>query len=117
MPPIKSVPQEDRDGDDRWISVVYLIYPLILCMYHITVFQHKRFLSETHEKDADVVFIGDSIIQALQHTDVWNEWFAPLHCLNFGIHGDKIENVLWRVENGELENINPKVNFVLNNYF
>nr|CAI5866160.1 unnamed protein product [Callosobruchus analis] len=41
--------------------------------------------------------------------DVWNEFFAPLHCLNFGIHRDKIENVLWRIEHGELDNIKPKV--------
>ncbi|KAJ8980313.1 hypothetical protein NQ317_005234 [Molorchus minor] len=84
------VPVEDGDGDRRWISI------------------HNRFLSETREKDADVIFIGDSIIQALQHTDVWNELFAPLHCLNFGIHRDKIENVLWRIENGELDNVRPK---------
>lgn len=71
-------------------------------------FQHKRFLHETREKDADVIFIGDSIVQALQHTDTWNELFAPLHCLNFGVHRDRTENVLWRIENGELDNVNPK---------
>lgn len=48
-------------------------------------------------------------MQALQHTEVWNELFTPLHCLNFGIHRDKIENVLWRIQNGELDNAKPKV--------
>ncbi|XP_050306684.1 platelet-activating factor acetylhydrolase IB subunit beta homolog [Anthonomus grandis grandis] len=85
------VPVEDNVGDNRWISI------------------HNRFLSEGREKDADVIFIGDSIIQALQHTDVWNELFVPLHCLNFGVHRDRIENVLWRVQNGELDNVKPKV--------
>lgn len=85
------VPVEDPDGDNRWLSI------------------HNRFLSETREKDADVIFIGDSIIQALQHTDTWNELFVPLHCLNFGIHRDRVENVLWRIQNGELDNIKPKV--------
>ncbi|XP_060518045.1 platelet-activating factor acetylhydrolase IB subunit beta homolog [Cylas formicarius] len=85
------VPVEDRDGDNRWLCI------------------HNRFLSETREKDADVIFIGDSIIHALQHTDVWNDLFAPLHCLNFGIHRDRIENVLWRVMNGALDNVKPKV--------
>lgn len=56
-----------------------------------------------------MIFIGDSILQALQHTDIWNELFAPLHCLNFGIHRDLIENVLWRVQNGELDNVKPRV--------
>ncbi|CAG9835224.1 unnamed protein product [Diabrotica balteata] len=85
------VPVDDSDGDHRWLSI------------------HNRFLSESKEKDADVIFIGDSIVQALQHTDVWNELFVPLHCLNFGIHRDKIENVLWRIQNGELDNVKPKV--------
>lgn len=53
--------------------------------------------------------MGDSIVQALQHTDIWNEVFVPLHCLNFGIHRDRIENVLWRIQNGELDNVKPKV--------
>lgn len=47
-------------------------------------------------------------MQALQHTDTWNDLFAPLHCLNFGIHRDRIENVLWRIVNGELDNVKPK---------
>lgn len=73
-------------------------------------------MSETREKDADVIFIGDSIVQALQHTDVWNEWFAPLHCLNFGIHRDQVQNVLWRIQNGELDHVKPKV-FIKNKAF
>lgn len=86
----------------------YIVFELKLCQL-----QHNRFLSETREKDADVIFIGDSIIQALQHTDVWNEWFAPLHCLNFGIHKDQVQNVLWRIQNGELDHVNPKVTFYM----
>lgn len=85
------MPVDDGDGDNRWLSI------------------HNRFLSESKEKDADVIFIGDSIVQALQHTDIWNELFVPLHCLNFGIHRDKIENVLWRIQNGELDTVKPKI--------
>lgn len=39
----------------------------------------------------------------------WDTYFAPLNSLNFGIGGDCTEHVLWRIENGELDNINPKV--------
>ena len=35
--------------------------------------------------------------------------FEPLHSLNFGIGGDQTQNVLWRVQNGELDNLQPKV--------
>uniref|UniRef100_A0A672PN40 Platelet-activating factor acetylhydrolase IB subunit alpha2 n=1 Tax=Sinocyclocheilus grahami TaxID=75366 RepID=A0A672PN40_SINGR len=40
---------------------------------------------------------------------VWRELFSPLHALNFGIGGDTTCNVLWRLQNGELENIRPRV--------
>ncbi|PSN31057.1 Platelet-activating factor acetylhydrolase IB subunit beta [Blattella germanica] len=76
------VPVEDHQGDGRWMSM------------------HKRFLIETNEKEPDVLFIGDSLIQRLVHTEMWNKCFAPMHALNFGIGGDQVQNVLWRVENG-----------------
>lgn len=53
--------------------------------------------------------MGDSILQALEHTEVWNQWFSPLHCLNFSIHKDQTQNVLWRIKNGELDYVDPKV--------
>ena len=40
---------------------------------------------------------------------VWRELFSPLHALNFGIGGDTTCNVFWRLQNGELENIRPRV--------
>lgn len=55
--------------------------------------------------------MGDSILQALEHTEVWNQWFSPLHCLNFSIHKDQTQNVLWRIKNGELDHVDPKVCF------
>lgn len=32
-----------------------------------------------------------------------------MHSLNFSIRGDCCENVLWRIENGELDNVKPKI--------
>lgn len=84
-------PVKNTDGDDRWLSI------------------HKRFLSECMEKDPDVIFLGDCILESLQHTETWNQYFAPMHCLNFSIRSDRTENVLWRVENGELDNVKPKI--------
>ncbi|HWC60962.1 MAG TPA: GDSL-type esterase/lipase family protein, partial [Verrucomicrobiae bacterium] len=40
---------------------------------------------------------------------IWEKTFAPRHAANFGIGYDRIQNVLWRVENGELDGIDPKV--------
>ncbi|XP_071111272.1 platelet-activating factor acetylhydrolase IB subunit alpha2-like [Haliotis cracherodii] len=82
---------EDVQGDGRWMSL------------------HKRFLLEAKEREPEVVFIGDSLIAQLQHMPIWQQMFEPLHCLNFGIGADQTQHVLWRVQNGELDNMEPKV--------
>lgn len=70
--------------------------------------QHNRFLSESREKDADVIFIGDCILQSLQNVEAWNAYFAPMHCLNFSICNDQTQHTLWRLQNGELDNVKPR---------
>ncbi|CAB1333903.1 unnamed protein product, partial [Coregonus sp. 'balchen'] len=40
---------------------------------------------------------------------VWRELFSPLHALNFGVGGDATQHVLWRLSNGELAHISPKI--------
>lgn len=70
--------------------------------------QHKRFVSECREKDPDVIFIGDCVLETLQHTQTWNQYFAPLHSLNFSIYLDETQNTLWRVQNGALDDVKPK---------
>ncbi|KAK5859183.1 hypothetical protein PBY51_003267 [Eleginops maclovinus] len=84
-------PVEDLQGDDRWMS------------------QHTRFVQECKDAEPDVLFVGDSMIQLMRQNEVWRELFSPLHALNFGIGGDNTCNVLWRLQNGELDNIRPKV--------
>jgi len=86
---------EDSQGDGRWMSM------------------HNQYLSQTKEREPDILMIGDSIFYHLQNSPVWREIYEPLHCLNFGIPGDCIQHVLWRIKNGELENINPKIVVVL----
>ncbi|WAR05809.1 PA1B2-like protein [Mya arenaria] len=88
-PAADAQPMQDVQGDGRWMS------------------QHKRFLTDT-KREPEVLFIGDSLIQNLARTQLWKRMFEPLHCLNFGIGGDQTQHVLWRVQNGELENLEPK---------
>jgi hypothetical protein len=66
-------------------------------------------VAEAKTAEPEVVFIGDSIIAQLEQSEVWKKWFVPFHCLNFGIGGDQTQHVLWRIQNGELSIIKPKV--------
>ncbi|XP_005798787.1 platelet-activating factor acetylhydrolase IB subunit gamma [Xiphophorus maculatus] len=90
-PAATPTPCEDSQGDGRWMS------------------QHVRFVSECKEREPDVVFVGDSLVQLMHQFGIWRQLFSPLHCLNFGIGGDATQHVLWRLSNGELDNISPKV--------
>lgn len=57
-----------------------------------------------------VLFVGDDIFEGLAFTEVYQR-FEEMHLLNFSIRADKIQNVLYRIMSGELENIKPKVSF------
>lgn len=73
--------------------------------------RHKGFVEEARRGGIDVLFLGDSITDAWRSAGrkVWEEHFAPLKAANFGISGDRTQHVLWRLQNGELEGIRPKV--------
>ena len=72
---------------------------------------HQALNAEAKKGNIDLLFIGDSITQAWKSEGrgPWDERFAPLKAANFGLGGDKIEHVLWRLQNGNLDGIKPKV--------
>jgi lysophospholipase L1-like esterase len=41
--------------------------------------------------------------------EVWEQYFGKRNAANLGFGFDRTENVLWRLQNGELEGISPKV--------
>ena len=50
-----------------------------------------------NELQPKLLLIGDSLVAGLsRYPAVWNEFFEPLNSINFGISGDRVENVLWR---------------------
>lgn len=66
-------------------------------------------------RDADIIFIGDSITQGWRSRGeaVWQANFAPRNALDFGISGDRTQNVLWRLDNYPIQHLHPKVAVVL----
>jgi lysophospholipase L1-like esterase len=75
--------------------------------------RHETYVAEAKKGGIDLLFLGDSITDGWRWgnggSKIWPKLYAPRHAANFGIGYDRIQNVLWRVENGELENIAPKV--------
>lgn len=71
---------------------------------------HKLFVERAKKGGIDVLFLGDALTQGLSDSrDFWKKNFEPLKAANFGIAGDRTQQILWRIQNGELEGIKPKV--------
>ena len=72
---------------------------------------HTNFVAEAKKGKAKVVFLGDSITRGWDGAGKaeWEKRFAPLGAVNFGIGGDRTQQVLWRIENGTLDGLDPKL--------
>ncbi len=72
--------------------------------------RHEKLLKVPDRAQAKVVIVGDSIAQRLEWDQaVWDGCFGAYHPLDLGITGDTTANVLWRVDNGELDGLSPAV--------
>lgn len=73
--------------------------------------KHEEFVKQAEAIKPDVVFLGDSITAGWLEAGkaIWNQHISVYKPLNLGVNGDRIEHVLWRITNGELDKINPKV--------
>eukprot|EP01031_Cornospumella_fuschlensis_P025812 gene25812-31172_t len=67
---------------------------------------HESFVRLAKEPH-DIAFYGDSITHHFLETPLWRSEYVPLKAFNFGISGDRIEELWWRVRNGELLSSNP----------
>lgn len=82
---------------------------------------HEQLVAKAKQGGIDVYFTGDSIVRRWGCTDPqwasllqnWNQNFFGWNAGNFGWGADGLQNVLWRLQNGELEGVNPKVIVVL----
>ena len=76
---------------------------------------HQQLLEKKTKGRIDVYFEGDSITRRWGATDYpallanWKKNFSGWNAADFGWGADRLENILWRLENGELDGVNPKV--------
>ena len=70
--------------------------------------QEKLAIKEKMEK-VDLVFLGDSITHAWDHIGkkFWQKYYGKRNALNIGFSGDRTEHVLWRLNNGAVDGIDP----------
>jgi lysophospholipase L1-like esterase len=72
--------------------------------------KHEAFLKRGKEGKIGLLFLGDSITEGWGRAKkVWEKSYGTDDVANFGIGGDRTEHVLWRIDNGELDGISPKV--------
>lgn len=73
--------------------------------------RHQGVLDQLKTHDPEVIFIGDSITHGWDNKGqaMWQHYYAPYDPINMGFSGDRTQHVLWRLQNGEVEGISPKV--------
>lgn len=73
--------------------------------------RHEEKLALAREKDPELVFIGDSITQGWEQSgsEAFEQAFGEWRTLNLGFSGDRTENVLWRLEHGAVDEIDPEL--------
>jgi lysophospholipase L1-like esterase len=74
--------------------------------------RHNSIVKQVREQKPALILIGDSITHLMPKT-VWDKYYAPLNAVNMGFGFDMTQNVLWRLQNGELDGYKPKVAVVM----
>lgn len=80
---------------------------------------HGQLLEKARKGGIDLYFLGDSITRRWGATDYpdflanWKKNFHGWNAGDFGWGGDTTQNILWRLENGELDGVSPKVIVIL----
>src|SRR5215510_14076791 len=87
----------------------------------VSLIAHEQLVRKAKQGGIDVFFVGDSITRRWGATDPqcrpllenWKTNFFGWNAANFGWGADRIENILWRLQNDELYEVNPKVIVIL----
>lgn len=68
---------------------------------------HEENKAVAAKGDARLVFVGDSLTELWRWDETWKA-FAKYNAANLGIGGDKTQNLLWRLDHGEVGKLDPE---------
>lgn len=77
--------------------------------------RHESYVAEARKGDVGLLLMGDFLTDDWRGNNkngvkaIYDKAFGPYRPVNFGQGGDYTQHVLWRLQNGELEGITPKV--------
>jgi beta-glucosidase len=70
--------------------------------------------AQVQKGNVDLLLLGDSITHGWDsQKPLWDKYFGKWNTVNAGFSGDRTQHVLWRLENGNIEGIRPKVAMIM----
>lgn len=126
----KSFSADGQETSDKQVSAQRAVEPSTVVaitqdrswkMYD-WVGRHENILRLARTQPPALIFIGDSITHFFgglpidakpRGPEVWERYYGKRQTLNLGYGWDRTENVLWRLQHGEVDGISPKVAVVM----
>jgi beta-glucosidase len=73
--------------------------------------RHEKMNARVAEGNVDLLMIGDSITHGWEGSGkaTWDKYYGRRNAVNLGIGGDRTQHVLWRLQNGNIKDISPKL--------
>lgn len=77
--------------------------------------RHESMNARVAKGNVDLVLIGDSITQGWEGggSKVWSKFYGDRNAVNLGISGDRTQHVIWRLQNGNIKGISPKLAVIM----
>jgi lysophospholipase L1-like esterase len=75
--------------------------------------RHERQLHAAGREQAELVVLGDSIFEGWFYSESFQGRFGAYQPLNLAIGGDQTQHVLWRLERGILDGLEPRLVLVM----
>jgi len=77
--------------------------------------RHQSMNARVAKGNVDLVLIGDSLTHGWERggKTIWQKFYGDRNAVNLGIGSDRTQHVIWRLQNGNLEGIAPKLAVIM----